>query len=194
MAGIMQDYSFPTEEFLLLGKVAKAHGMRGEVKIFPYSGQPENIRVYRELILVDDGGTLSPPLTVLSCRVQGKMAITRLQSITSRNKAEDVEGVGVLIARRHLPELPEDEFYWHQYAGKTVVDLREQHIGKIETIFSNGTQDIMVIRAGNQEILVPISKSIVIRESAGKITIDPPPGLLELYTDYDCGRDEYIPE
>jgi len=184
-----QDYSFPAEDFLLLGKIAKAHGMRGEVKIFPYSGQPENMKAYRELVLVNDRGSLSHPLTVQSSKVQGKMAITRFQSITSRDKAEDIEGAGVLIARKYLPELTEDEFYWHQYVGKTVADLKEQDIGKIETIFSNGTQDIMVIRAGNQEILVPISKSIVVKENAEKITIDPPPGLLELYTDNDCERD-----
>jgi 16S rRNA processing protein RimM len=180
-----QDYPFPTEEFLLLGKVAKAHGMRGEIKIFSYSGQPENIAAYKELVLVDNMGTLSDPLTVLSCRVQGKIAITRLQTISNRNQAENIEGMGVLIAKKFLPELAEDEFFWHQYVGKTVTDLKEHDIGKIETIFSNGTQDIMVIRAGNREILVPISKAIVVGESAEKITIDPPPGLLELYTDSD---------
>jgi 16S rRNA processing protein RimM len=188
-----QNYSFPTGDFLLLGKVAKAHGMRGEVKIFPYSGQPENMKAYKELVLVNDRGTLSRPLTVLSCKVQGKMAITRLDSVSSRDEAESVEGLKVLIARKFLPELSEDEFYWHQYVGKTVTDINQHDIGKIESIFSNGRQDIMVIRAGSKEILVPISKAIVVGESAEKLTIDPPPGLLELYTDSDCERDDYIP-
>ena len=180
-----QDYPFPTEKYLLLGKIAKAHGMRGEVKIFPYSGQPENIAAYKELVLVGTIGALSDPLTVLSCRVQGKVAITRLKTISSRNQAENIEGMRVLIARKFLPELAEDEFFWHQYIGKTVTDLKEHDIGKIESIFSNGTQDIMIIRAGSREVLVPISKAIVVGESAEKITIDPPPGLLELYTDSD---------
>ena len=61
-----QKYSFPSGDFLLLGKVAKAHGMRGEVKIFPYSGQPENIKAYKELVLVNERGDLSHPLAVLS--------------------------------------------------------------------------------------------------------------------------------
>ena len=47
----------------------------------------------------------------------------------------------------------------------------------------------MVINAGGKEILVPISKEIVVAESAEKITIDPPPGLLELYIDSDCEPD-----
>ncbi len=185
-----QDYSYPTESFLLLGKVAKAHGMRGEVKIFPFSGQPENIRTYRELVLVNSKGDLSPPLAILGCRVQGKVAITSLDSITSRDKAEGIEGMGVLLAKTNLPELTENEFYWHQYIGKTVRDLKGSYIGEIEAIFPGGTHDIMVIKSETEEILVPISKTIVIKESSEEITIDPPPGLLELYTDYSGGRDD----
>ena len=185
-----QDYSYPSEDFLLLGKVAKAHGMRGEIKIFPFSGQPENIRTYRELVLVDSKGVLSPPLAVLSCRIQGKVAITKLSSITTRDKAEHVEGMGVLLARKSLPELGDNEFYWHQYIGKTVRDLKGSFIGRIEAIFPGGSQDIMVIKSDTKEILVPISKTIVVKEDGREITIDPPPGLLELYTDYCGGRDE----
>jgi 16S rRNA processing protein RimM len=186
---MVQDYSYPTEDFLLLGKVAKAHGMRGEVKIFTFSGQPENIRMYRELVLVNSKGDLSPPLAILGCRVQGKVAITSLDSITNRDKAEDIEGMGVLLAKINLPELAENEFYWHQYIGKTVRDLKDRRIGKIEAIFPSGSQDIMVINSGTEEILVPISTTIVVRESSEEITIDPPPGLLELYTDYSGERD-----
>jgi 16S rRNA processing protein RimM len=185
-----QNYSFPTGDFLLLGTIAKAHGMRGEVKIFPYSGQPENIKAYKELVLVNDRGTVSHPLTVLSCKIQGKMAITRFDSISSRDEAESVEGLKVLVARKFLPKLDKDEFYWYQYVGKTVTDIKQHDIGKIESIFSNGMQDIMVIRAGGKEILVPILKDTVVGESAEKITIDPPPGLLELYTDSNCERDK----
>ncbi len=145
--------------------------------------------MYRELVLVNSKGDLSPPLAILGCRVQGKVAITSLDSITNRDKAEDIEGMGVLLAKTNLPELGENEFYWHQYIGKTVTDLNKRDIGKIEAIFSNGTQDIMVIRAGEQEILVPISKTIVVKEGAEKITINPPPGLLELYTDSNSERD-----
>jgi len=186
-------YSYPDEDFLLLGKVAKAHGMRGQVKIFPFSGQPENIEGYRELVLVGSTGRLSPPLAVLSCRVQGKMVITTLASINSRDKAEHIEGMGVLLARKDLPEPAENEFYYHQYIGKRVRDIREQNIGKIRTVFSNGMQDIMVIDSGSREILVPVSETIIIREAADEIIIDPPPGLLELYTGSGGGRDGQNP-
>jgi len=186
---MVQNYSFPTKDFLLLGKVAKAHGMRGEVKIFPYSGQPENIKAYRELVLVDSEGIMSPPLTVLSCRIQGKLAITALASVTNRDKAEHIKGMGVLLARKCLPELVENEFYWHQYVGKTVRNLEGKTIGEIKTVFNNGAQDVMAINAVTGEILVPISRDTVVREDNEGIIIDPPPGLLEIYTDDGNRRD-----
>lgn len=185
----MKDFSFPTGEFLLLGKVAKAHGMQGEVKIFPYSGQPENISTYKELVLLDSKGNLSPPLTVINCRIQGKVAITRLNSISDRDKAEEIEGMGVLIARTQLPELDENEFYWHQYIGKNVKTVAGEIIGKIASVFPGGAQDIMVIKSGTKEILVPILKDIIVKERNEEIVIDPPPGLVELYTDSYSGRD-----
>ncbi len=185
-----KDFFFPTADFLLLGKVSKAHGMQGEVKIFPYSGQPENIRTYHELVLVDTNGNLSPPLAVVNCRVQGKMAVTRLSSINNRDKAEEVEGMGVLLARKQLPELDENEFYWHQYIGKKVKTTAGEVIGKIAAVFPGGAQDIMVIKNGTEEILVPILENIIVKDSNGEIVIDPPPGLVELYTDNNGERDK----
>ena len=118
----------PADEYLLLGKVAKPQGLQGDLKIFLHSGQPENVAHYKELRLVDRDGVISPPLAVLSSRVQGKTAIVRLASITNRTEAEQVEGQGVLLARHHLPTVGENEYYWHQYQDKLVVDIAGNEI------------------------------------------------------------------
>ncbi len=177
------DYVFPADEFLLLGKVAKAQGLRGELKLFLYSGQPENIAGYSELILVSKTGVISSPLAILKSRVQGKAVIVQLASIENRTQAERVEGQGVLLARKHLPTIGEDEYYWYQYQGKIVVDLAGNIIGQVQHLFNNGAQDILVIKAGGEEVLLPVTKGIVVGESEEKLIVNPPPGLLELNTD-----------
>ncbi|WP_457576401.1 ribosome maturation factor RimM [Desulfomarina sp.] len=176
-----QEFPFPSQEFILLGKVVKAHGMRGEFKMIPFSGQPENLRAYRKLILVDKKGKMSPALSVISTRNKGKMAIVHLESITDRTRAEYLEGMGVLLARNELPPLKEDEFYWHEIIGKKVNDRQGFFVGTVTSIFSNGKQDILVIQNGENEILVPITRDNIITESREELTIDPPPGLLDLY-------------
>lgn len=179
---MIEGFPYPAEEYLLLGKIAKAHGLRGEVKISLYSGQPENLRGYRELFLIDRRGKMSGPLTLLGSRDQGKSAIVRFASVTDRNQAEAMEGLGVLLAKADLPEIAEDEYYWHQYLGKTVVDVGGKTLGRVEHLMRTGPQDVLVIKsaAGDEEILIPITREILVGETAGTLTVDPPPGLLEL--------------
>lgn len=179
---IVEDYQYPADEFLLLGRITRAHGLRGEVKVFLHSGQPENIRSYGHLFLIDRHGELSGPWPVLRSRNQGKLAIVQLASLTCRDQAEAMEGRGVLLAKADLPEIPADEYYWHQYIGKEAVDVAGRILGKVEHIFRNGLQDVLVLRklGSDEEILVPMTKEIIVGETAGKLIVDPPPGLLEL--------------
>lgn len=189
-----EDYSFPPEDFILLGKVAKAHGLRGEVKIFPFSGMPENFAEYQEFIFVDRSGNLSPVIKVESSRAQGKTAVVKLASVTTRNQAEELEGLGVLLSIDHLPEASADEYYWHQYEGKLVVDESGKTIGKVSHLFNNGAQDILVIEDGKDEFLIPVTKDIVIDETRDKLIVKPPPGLLELYSESGGPEGKAVPE
>ena len=69
------DYQYPEKEYLLIGKVGKPHGLRGEVKLTCFSRQPENVLKYKHLVLVNPKGTLSPPFEIKKARVQGKNAV-----------------------------------------------------------------------------------------------------------------------
>ncbi len=173
-------FTFPEDDYLLIGVVAKAHGMRGEVKIFPYSGKPTNIAGYKKLILVDAGGKLTVALDVIRCRVQGKIAVVQLATITNRDLSEKLEGMGVLLAKKNLPAVNDNEFYWYQLQGKQVIDQEGKFLGTITALFSNGAHDIMVVQDGKNEILVPILRNIIVTETDKEVVINPPPGLLEL--------------
>lgn len=174
------EFSFPTDQYLLLGTVAKAHGLHGEVKLFLHSGQPENICKYRELYLVDRQKAIVGPLQLLRQRLQGKAAIVLFSTIEDRTGAESIEGRGVLLARNQLPALDDGEYYWHRLLGKTVVDGAGQTIGTVGQLFHNGAQDVLVVVSGQREMLIPMTKSIVVGETETTIIVDPPPGLLDL--------------
>ena len=174
------DYVFPADKYLLIGKVAKAQGLHGELKLYLHSGQPENVAGYSELVLINRAGVISSPLAILKSRVQGKAAIVRLASITNRTEAELLQDHGVLLARKHLPAIGENEYYWHQYQDKLVVDLEGKIIGRVDRLFTTGAQDVLVVKAGKEEILIPVTKSILVDETAEKLVVNPPPGLIEL--------------
>lgn len=175
-----ENFSYPGDTFILLGKVTKAHGLRGEVKIFCYSGQPENFSGYRELVLVNSSGDLSTGLAVEKMRVQGKTVIVQLASIKTREQAENIEGRGVLLAKNLLPKVDANEYYWYQYEGKSVIDQDGRIIGRVASLFHNGAHDIMVVQSGGREILIPVTKSTITKEAEDQLIVALPPGLLDL--------------
>jgi 16S rRNA processing protein RimM len=182
----MADFTYPTELYLLIGKVIEPHGLQGEIKIFSFSGQPENIQHYQKLVLVTPSGTLSSPYAAQKCRIKGKTAIVRLSTVDNRNNAEALTGMGVLIRKTDLPQPGKDEFYLYQMEGLTVVTDQGRQIGTVTAISSNGAQDILVVQgadnSGNlgEEYLIPIIDTIIIHRDTEKIVIAPPPGLLEI--------------
>jgi 16S rRNA processing protein RimM len=174
------DFHYPTDSYILIGKIIVPHGLKGEIKIFSFAGQPENIQHYKNLVLVNSSGKLSQPYSVEKCRVKGKSAVVQLASITNRNEAEAITGLGVLIRKEDLPQPGEDEFYLSQLEGLAVVTVEGLSLGTVTNIMSNGAQDILVVQDKDEEYLIPILDSIIIQRDAEKVVIAPPPGLLEI--------------
>jgi 16S rRNA processing protein RimM len=174
------DYPYPVETYILIGKISEAHGLKGEVKIFSFAGQPENFEGYRQVFLVSPAGKLSPSYAVKKSRVKGKFAILLLASVNDRNGAEALSGMGVLIRKEDLPQPGKDEFYLYQMEGLPVITTDGRRLGIVTSISSNGVQDLLVVKDIDDEYLIPILDSIVVHHDAEKIVVDPPAGLLEI--------------
>ena len=174
------DFLYPAESYLLIGKIIEPHGLKGEIKIFSFAGQPENIQHYKKLFLVTPSGKLSQPCSIEKYRVKGKSAIVRLDSVSDRNGAEAITGMGVLVLKEDLPQPGKDEFYLYPMVGLPVVTTQGRRLGTVINIFSNGAQDLLVVQDNDEEYLIPILETIIIRHDAEKIVIEPPPGLLEI--------------
>lgn len=173
-------FRYPEEQFLLVGKVAKPHGLRGEVKIYAFSDDAGTLLHYQKIVLVDRTGRLTPSLHVENARSQGKYVVFKLESIDDRNSAESIHGMGVLIDKNDLREIEENEYYWYQYYNLPVHTDTGRFLGTITSIFSNGAQDIMVIQENGSEYLVPILDSVIIEHTENGVVITPPQGLLEI--------------
>ncbi len=174
------DHPYPADRYLLIGKVDKAHGLRGEIRLHCFSGDAEAIGSYPALVLSARDGQLSPPLELLTCRPYAKGAVVRLASVASRDAAERLIGQMVLVAREHLPAAGEDEYYWHELIGIQVVTVDGREVGRVSRLFSNKAQDMLVVETDTGEVFVPMVREIVVEQQPGLLRIDPPPGLLEL--------------
>jgi 16S rRNA processing protein RimM len=182
-------FSFPTDRYQLIGKVGKPQGLHGEVRLYLSSGQPEEVRSFSRFILVSTEGRRTPPLLISSCRIQGRTAIIRFESVSDRTGAEQLKGMGVLLDREDLPQGNEGT-YRYRFGGLPVKTVEGRELGRVEKIFSNGAHDILVIRGGGQEYLIPLLNSIIVRRTDSEVIIAPPPGLLEINSGLADERDD----
>lgn len=180
MASKGDEYPYPADRYLLLGKTGRAHGLHGEIRIHCYSGDGATLSEYRELVFCDRSGRLTPPLAVLTSRPHGQNAIVRITASSNRDAAEKLEGLAVLVDREQLPVADIGEYYWHEITGKTVKTVDGKVLGRVDRLFFNGAQDILVIAVEGEEILIPMTRQIVVSEGPEWLVIDPPPGLLEI--------------
>ena len=160
------------------GVVIGVHGLRGDLKVRPLSGDSTSLDSVKEISL---RGTTKTSLHKVqkAARHKGNLLI-RLEGVTSVERAEEFIGCDVLISHDDLGELPEDEFYWFQLEGLRVDDRQLGDLGKIVEIFTTPAHDILVVRGTRGEILIPVVDAFILKidEEAKVMHVDLPDGLV----------------
>lgn len=176
-------FSWPDNEVVVLGVVAKVRGLRGEVVFHPLSGQLEAFAHYRAVRIGDGQGRFSQPLAVASSRVMKDTVAFRLEGVENRDQAEQLVGCVVALDASDLPELTGDEYYWRELVGLDVYDTGKRHLGKVEALFDNGAHDVLVVVNENgEEILLPMVREMIrqtVVESRPVLFVEPIPGLVD---------------
>jgi 16S rRNA processing protein RimM len=166
---------------LVVGRIGRAHGIRGEVSVEVRTDEPE-LRLGPGAVLATDPPTAGP-LTIATGRVHSGRLMLRFEGVADRNAAEALRNV-LLIAEVDPEERPEDpeEFYDHQLIDLDVVTKDGRQVGRIEEITHLPYQDLLVVRRPDGgEVLIPFVGEIVPEIDLGeqRAVIDPPPGLLD---------------
>jgi 16S rRNA processing protein RimM len=166
---------------LVVGRIGRAHGIRGEVSVEVRTDEPE-LRLGPGAVLATDPPTAGP-LTIATGRVHSGRLMLRFEGVADRNAAEPLRNV-LLIAEVDPEERPEDpeEFYDHQLIDLDVVTKDGRQVGRIEEITHLPYQDLLVVRRPDGgEVLIPFVGEIVPEIDLGeqRAVIDPPPGLLD---------------
>ncbi|MCY4337162.1 MAG: ribosome maturation factor RimM [Litoreibacter sp.] len=158
---------------VVVGVVAGAFGVKGEVRLKSFCAEPEDIAAYSPLE-TEAGESFTVKLTRA---VKGGFA-ARLSGIRFKDEADKLKGVKLYADRALLPALPDDEFYYTDLIGLEVVDTGGERIGKVAAVQNHGAGDILEIRGPGlkQDLLLPFTQEIVptVDLSAGRVIIDPP--------------------
>lgn len=149
---------------LEIGRVVKPHGIRGEVIVALTTNVPG--RLAPGVVLFADGRALE----VDAARPHQGRWIVAFAGVTDRTAAEALRGAAL-----HGEALDDDDALWvHELIGAEVVDTAGAVLGTVTSVEANPADDILVLDGGG---LVPVT--FVVAHEAGRVVVDPPPGLLE---------------
>ncbi|HJQ05770.1 MAG TPA: ribosome maturation factor RimM [Nocardioides sp.] len=169
---------------VVVGRIGKPHGIRGEVTVDVRSDEPDKRYAVGAVLLAQaPRGSAFPhaTLTVSRTRWHQGVLLATFAELPDRNAAEAARGV-VLRARIDETERPEDpeEFYDHQLIGLAAYDTDGTHLGEV-TGLSHGAQDLLQIRTlDKRDVLVPFVHQLVpeVDLDAGRLVIADRPGLV----------------
>ncbi len=172
---------FQKSRMVLIGKITGTHGIKGQLRVVPYSGDSGSILSQRSLILKGSKGE-SDVYKIANSSIHGKKVLIALETYDGINEVEHLVGREIYVNREQLPELPEDEYYWCDLIGLKVITTRGERLGELRDIFSAGNNDVYMVKDGDREYLIPAVEDIVtdINLTEGIMTVDPPEGLLDL--------------
>jgi 16S rRNA processing protein RimM len=167
-------------ELVRVGYVSGAHGIRGALRVRMDNPDSEVLQSLRELYLAKDQVSTRYDIAGVQRAARGTIKLV-LGGINAVEDAENTRGAIVMVAASDLPPPAQSEFYYYQAIGCEVVTSSGFHVGVVEQIFSNGAHDILVVRDGSVERLVPVIDDVVkgIDWTARRVTIEAVPGLLD---------------
>ena len=148
---------------IYLGKITGVHGIKGWLKIQSYSSPPENILNYPSWIINNKGE--EDFYSIEQGRKQNNKIVVKLEKIDDRNTAESLINSKIQILRSDLPKLSNENYYWSDLVGLSVLNSEETVIGKIESLIETGANDVMVIiTLKDERILIPFVMHEIIKE------------------------------
>ena len=166
-------------DFVLIGLLRRAHGVRGEVSVEPLSDIVERFDAL-DYVLIKHGDR-TREIGVESVRWKGRLALLKLGGIDDRDSAKALAGAMVGVRRRDVFPVPEGTFYVFDLVGCRVVGEAGREIGTVDDVLKAPANDVLVVRTDNGEALIPVVRSVIksIDVETKVIVIEEMEGLLD---------------
>ncbi|MFC0820300.1 ribosome maturation factor RimM [Moraxella marmotae] len=152
-------------ELVKIATLKKPYGIKGWLWVFSQTDNRADIFEMKPWWIKTATGF--KPLTVKQWRHQGQGLVACFEEIADRNAAELMNGTGVWVSKDSFPELNEDEYYWSDLIGLSVVNEQGEKLGQIKEMFETGAHEIISLKPttdsiDNEERLIPWHRDIVL--------------------------------
>lgn len=172
------------DDKIVVGKFGATYGIRGWLKVFSFTDDPESIFSYSPWFINQKGEWVE--YKVESWKRHNKGMVVKLEGMDVREDAHLMTNFEISIDPASLPELPEDEIYWRDLFGMQVVTTKGYNLGEVTDLLETGSNDVLVVKAnlkdavGQKERLIPFLEEQVIKNidrEARRIEVDWDPGF-----------------
>ena len=159
---------------VVMGRVLSSHGVKGWLKLRPFSGSPDALLAYRSWWLAARDGNWRK-FEVLEARTHGDLVLAQLDGLKGREEADALRGASVGVPRASLPEPASGEVYLTDVVGLEVVNREGASLGRVTGLVETGAHPVLQVAKGTQlQRLIPLVPAHVdaIDLAGGRIVVD----------------------
>lgn len=169
------------EELVLVGRVARTHGLRGQVVVNPETDFVAERFQQGAQVWTRVAGR-EQALTIVDARVEGRRPILAFEGYATVEASDALAGAELRVPESSLQPLPEGSYYLHQLAGCRVETTKGVLVGTVSRVDGGAGAAVLVLDGAGGEVLVPLAQEICIGidVDARVIRVQLPEGLLEL--------------
>lgn len=167
-------------DYIIVGAVARAHGVSGGVKVKPITDFPQRFSQLKKIVVEMPSGQTNE-LEIVNAAVRENFVFLTLAGIDSREKAQALQGSVLKIPSAQAVPLADDEFYHFEVIGFEVQTTTAQSLGLVVEVLALPANDVLVVKANEREYLIPVIKDVIkkIDRPGRRITIEAIAGLLD---------------
>lgn len=152
-----------SEEFVPVGKISGAFGVKGWMKIYSFTDPRDNILKYSPLYLSLKGQWVEAK--VVGGQVQGKGIVMGLANVTDRDQVIALVGSELAIKKTQLVPAEDGEYYWSDLIGLTVINSQQETLGTVDHLLETGAHDVLVVIGDHkEERLIPFVMDEIVEQ------------------------------
>jgi 16S rRNA processing protein RimM len=174
-------------DFLVVGHLRKAHGIKGELAVRPLTDHPEGTFSPGVVLRLGDGEAGEPdpdlpPLRLTTVRPHQRGYLVAFGGVETRDEAEALVGGYLLREREALEPRGADEVFYHELLGAEVVTVDGRVLGQVVEVYELRPSDLLEVRGSGGRYMIPFQRKVVVEvdTEARRLVVDPPEGLLDL--------------
>ncbi len=174
--GLVEESTEP--RFLVVGRVSKPHGIRGEVRVEVHTDDPQRFSLLDRLYL---GDRIPEPIEIEHIRYHKTWVLLKLKGIDDRVSAESLRSEWLQIPEEQAIPLEEGQYYLYQIVGVNVFEESGNYLGEITEVLETKANNVFVVKCNRKEILLPDIAEVVkdIDLEQRKMVVHLLPGLMQ---------------